>query len=336
MAIEIIAEAAQGFLNGGIIKALQLVEMSAAAGADAVKFQLVYADELCTTDYEHYDLFSKLEMPDSSWAALCARAAELNIKVYFDVFGARSLALACELGAYGLKIHSTDLLNYTLLKLIAKAPVSRVILAVGGTYFDEITAAVKLLAHKELILMHGFQGYPTNLPDNHLARINILKQQFPNYPIGFADHVPIGSAEQLWLSAVAIGAGVQVLEKHITTSVVLKEEDYESALNPDEFKQYVFNMQQAAAAMGVVNLQANDYAMSASETNYRKKMKKHVIAQRTINAGAVLTEDDLSLKRTSHVQHVYWDIQKVVGKRVVTALEANQSILATNLEMAEV
>jgi N,N'-diacetyllegionaminate synthase len=33
-----------------------------ATGADAVKYQLVYADELATPDYKYYELFRSLEM----------------------------------------------------------------------------------------------------------------------------------------------------------------------------------------------------------------------------------------------------------------------------------
>ena len=35
---------------------------AATAGADAVKYQLVLADELAAPDYKHYDLFKSLEM----------------------------------------------------------------------------------------------------------------------------------------------------------------------------------------------------------------------------------------------------------------------------------
>ncbi len=56
--IEIIAELAQGF-EGNCMKARLLIQAAAAA-----KFQMVYADELATSDYKYYDLFKSLEMKD--------------------------------------------------------------------------------------------------------------------------------------------------------------------------------------------------------------------------------------------------------------------------------
>ena len=55
MKVEIIAEMAQGF-EGSFNQAKLLVKAAASAGANAVKFQLVYADELATNDYLHYNL----------------------------------------------------------------------------------------------------------------------------------------------------------------------------------------------------------------------------------------------------------------------------------------
>jgi N,N'-diacetyllegionaminate synthase len=67
MQIEIIAELAQGF-EGRPEQARLLMKAAASAGADAAKYQLVYADELATPDYKYYDLFRSLEMPDDVWA----------------------------------------------------------------------------------------------------------------------------------------------------------------------------------------------------------------------------------------------------------------------------
>ena len=42
------------------------------SGADAVKFQLVLADELAVPTYEYYDLFKSLEMEKSIWQVIVA------------------------------------------------------------------------------------------------------------------------------------------------------------------------------------------------------------------------------------------------------------------------
>ena len=61
--LKIIAEIAQGF-EGNFEQSKLLIKAAAKAGADAVKFQLVYADELATVDYQYYSLFKELEMEE--------------------------------------------------------------------------------------------------------------------------------------------------------------------------------------------------------------------------------------------------------------------------------
>ncbi|MGH8694775.1 MAG: N-acetylneuraminate synthase family protein, partial [Burkholderiales bacterium] len=324
MSLEIIAEAAQGFLGDPSRKTLALAAFAAAAGADAVKFQLVYADELCTAEHRHYQLFKNLEMPDLDWQAVAERCREKKIFLYLDIFGERSLELACRIGAHGLKLHSTDVLNLPLIRQVAKASIQRVVLSAGGTFREEIQEAISLLAGKHLVLMHGFQGYPTPLEDNQLSRIQWLKAAYPAHKIGFADHVPESNPERLWLSVAAVAVGATVLEKHITSASVMREEDYESALNPDEFARYVVNMRQAYAAMGSVAEKA-DFGMSQSEQQYRNAMKKHVVAARDLPAGTKLTAGDLAMKRTSSTKAVLRDLRAAEGKRLKHAVPRDQT-----------
>lgn len=65
----IVAEAAQGFEGDpGILRLL--VCAAAKAGADAVKLQIVFADEVAVPGYAYYDLFRQLEMAGAEWRAI--------------------------------------------------------------------------------------------------------------------------------------------------------------------------------------------------------------------------------------------------------------------------
>ncbi len=329
--IEIIAEAAQGFLGAPREKTALLARFAAAASADAVKFQLVYADELCTPDYKHYKLFGELEMPDRDWEALAAQCAALGIGLYVDIFGPRSLALAEKMKVRGVKLHSTDMLNASLLGAVARSGVARVLVSAGGCHLDELERALGILSGKQLVIMHGFQGYPTLAEENQIARIAALRARFPAHPIGFADHVPETDAARLWLACVAVGAGATVIEKHLTTASVAKEEDHESALNPDEFAQFAAHIRLARGAFGDSGA-ANDFGMTAREKNYRKQMKKHVVALRDLAAGSVLREDDLTLKRTAAGEGVLYEISAASGRKLGGAVRAGSPILESMLK----
>src|SRR4051794_31487643 len=136
--ITIVAEAAQGYEGDPTIGRL-LARAAARAGADMVKFQIIYADELASPSYQHYALFRQLEMADASWRAIADETSRAKIGLAFDVYGERSLALALELGAAAVKIHATDFFNHTLVAAaLAAAP--RVYLSAGGIEQAELAA----------------------------------------------------------------------------------------------------------------------------------------------------------------------------------------------------
>ncbi len=63
---KIIAELAQGY-EGKVDIAKQLIDSAKLAGADYAKIQVVYADELSTSDYKDYKIFKSLELDKVKW-----------------------------------------------------------------------------------------------------------------------------------------------------------------------------------------------------------------------------------------------------------------------------
>jgi sialic acid synthase SpsE len=325
--IEIIAETAQGF-EGKPEQARLLVRAAAAAGADLVKFQLVYADELATPDYKYYDLFKSLEMADDVWSDLTAMGSTLGIQLSFDVFGARSLALSEKLGVGTVKLHGTDIANRGFLDLIARSAISRVLLGAGGAHQDELGTALEILSGKSVVVLLGFQSYPTPTETNHLARVRSLVERYgdrgPRLAVGFADHEAPESPLRYALAATALGFGATVIEKHLTLGRVMKLEDHESALNPDEFQEFCSVIRGCARAIGEVADQ-NDFGMSESEQGYRRMIRRHVVARRDLAAGTRLSPADLGLKRTS-AEHVVTDVEAAYGKTLARDLRANAPV----------
>ena len=329
----IIAEAAQGY-EGDIGLAKSLVRAAAGAGADALKFQLVYADELCTPDYKYHQLFSSLEMPDGQWADLGRLAREQNVDLMLDVFGSRSLALAAAIGVTGVKIHSTDMANVGLLGEAAASAVPLVLLSTGGCTRDEIAEALAILRAKNVVLLHGYQGYPTPLESNQIARLDVLRALGASgargwkVRLGFADHVPSNDPLRFLLAATAVGHGARVIEKHLTLALAMKMEDHESALNPDEFALFAATMRQCLRAVGLPStlLDRPDFGMHKSELTYRANTRKHVVALRPLSAGNVVAPDMVGLKRTAAERFIY-DPREVYGKRLACDVPASAAIV---------
>jgi N,N'-diacetyllegionaminate synthase len=322
----IIAEAAQGYEgNAGLAHAL--VRAAAGAGADALKLQLVYADELCTADYKHHALFRSLEMADTVWRDLADYAQQQKIALMLDVFGPRSLALAIDIGAAAVKIHSTDMSNIGLLRHVAASSAPLVLLSTGGCVRDEIVEALGTFAAKPVVLLHGYQGYPTPLEGNQVRRLGELhaiaaaSAGTNTIRLGFADHVPSDDPLRFTLSATALGLGVSVLEKHVTLAQAMRMEDHESALNPDEFARFVTNMRQCVHALAADERSARDFGMHPSEHAYRASTRKHVVALRPLTAGTVIVPDMVGLKRTSS-EHFVSELREIYGRRLARDVPA--------------
>ena len=332
MAVEIIAELAQGF-EGKPEQAFLLMKAAANAGASAAKYQLVFADELATPDYKYYELFKSLEMPDDVWKKLSNYADDLKISLQLDIFGARSLSLAQDLNVPAIKLHGTDIANVGLLSEVAKSSIKKILLGAGGAHFNELKQAVDSLSGKQVVVLLGFQGYPTPSDTNQISRVSLLKKYFsenyPNVTIGFADHASPESTLRYALATMAVGAGAKVIEKHLTLGRVMKMEDHESALNPDEFFEFSNTLKECALALGESTL-VEDFDMSDSEKGYRKMIRRHVVSSVKLNVGDKLQPSQLTLKRTS-VENPIVELSAVYNKNLRSAVDVNRPILLKDL-----
>ena len=329
MKVQIIAELAQGF-EGNPDQAKLLLRAALNSGASAAKFQLIIADELATPDYKYYNLFRSLEMPEDIWSDLFSYAVKSNIELHLDIFGARSLNLAQKIGVEAIKLHATDITNIDLIDQIARSSIKKIIIGAGGSHIEEIDEVVSRLTSKNILILLGFQGYPTPNEANQINRIHLFCERYKKYKnrvqIGFSDHAPPDSPLKYAIPVAAIGAGAVALEKHLTLGRVMKLEDHESALNPDEFETFAKIVRDCAAALG----DKNDFGITESEKTYRKNIRRHVVACRDIPQGTILLPQDLTLKRTS-AENPISDLGLVYQRIALTNIDKNQPIFQKNI-----
>ena len=322
MSVEIIAEAAQGY--EGTPKLAELLALGAVrSGADAVKFQLVLADELAVPTYEYYDLFKSLEMDISVWERIVELIKDSQKKVYFDIYGDLSLELAKQLGASGVKISTTDFYNKPLVRK-AIASFDKVFISIGGVSAEELDELVQTLGETTHVsLMYGFQAEPTPTEENNLLRLAEFRKLYPNISLGFMDHSLGTSDEAFYLPLMALSLGVAYIEKHITLDPILQIEDYISALEPAKFEKFVSIVRQMEPALGMSELR-----LTEKELRYKSLAGKVVVAKRKILAGTKLQEEDLVLKRvgTDGSADCYRSIDEILGMVVQHNVSVNSPI----------
>lgn len=339
--VKIIAECAQGYACPAQVDsmhlAMWLVKAAKCSGADSVKFQLVIADELACPSYKHYNLFKSLELGESVWSRVASVAKSLEIELIFDIFGKESLQIADRLGVKTIKIHPTDFCNVELLRDVSSSEsICNVIAGCGGATQEELNSSLNLLkTMKSVTLLLGFQGYPTSRSDNCLIRLKrfaeIAKSFGDHMNIGFADHADPDDSDSTHLAVMALGFGATVIEKHFTLARCLKLEDHESALSPDEFKNFVDVIRACVEAVSDTSISSSSFDLPETEQVYRSIVSRHVVASRDIHVGERLSESDLCLKRSESVSPIT-ELQSVIGKFAIKPISANSPISLEELE----
>jgi len=327
--IFILAEVAQSY-EGIIETLLEISSRACQSGVDGVMFQVVFADELAVEDYVHYDLFKSLEMPKKNWKQVIDIIHGQNKLALGEVFGKRSAELMLELGADAFKIHASDLSNIPFLKEIGKSN-KPILLSVGGALMEEIEEAVKILKKNgvpELVLLHGYQLCPTEISDTRFSKMKLIIDTF-QLPIGYSDHIAgcvdskVSCPNELayYLPLIAVGAGAQLIEKHIILDRSKAWEDYESALSCDEFQKFVNLIRAFEQCQGLPN-----FELCQSEKMYRKNTKKCIVASKIIPDGTILTEDCITFKRIEKPEEGITNINSVIGRKTAEKIQIDDPI----------
>ena len=330
MNTRIIAEVAQGY-EGRPDYCDLYVRAAAKAGAAAVKFQIVFADDTAEPGYEHYEFYKQLEMDVGVWQGIKARAEALDILLFTDISGDRAMKIAETIRPDGIKIHSSNFFNRALIRRAFEVS-DRVFVSLGGVEESEIQRLVDEVEdwgfRDRLGLLFGFQSEPTPIEMSKLAGLPLLRDRFPGMEIGYMDHAPVESDDQIHISLMAMTLGADWIEKHLTLSRYLEIEDCVSALEPDEFAHYVATLTRLSAAFGTAVT-----SLSEAERTYRDKSVKKLVAARNIESDRPITLEDIGFKRSPRIPPFqgFHDPRAILGKRLVKPLEAGAAILEENL-----
>ncbi len=295
----------------------RLVDIAADANVNGIQVQILSVKNVVAPYHRVYELGLKLEIPKRDWLEIIEHAKERGLQVWVNVFDESGVEFARDPQVDAIKIHSSDLSNLDMLEKVSSIgkPVS---LSTGGSTLDEIAQAVFYLKDNgvnNLILMHGYQAYPTKINESNINYLKTLNRIF-NCPVGYQDHTVGGSEFSFILPLTAFALGAVLLEKHITSDRSLKHTDYESALNPDELKRFVELANEMNDALDSGDLKP----FSEDVINYRRNFKKSIVAARNIMKGEVFSKDMLIYLRADE-GFPPSDMNKVVGRKSLQDLE---------------
>jgi len=297
----VIAEAGVNH-NGDVALAERLVDVAAASGADAVKFQTFHAERLVSlhaakaryqqdttpAGESQFEMIRKLELSHEAHARLAARARAAGVAFISTPFDHESVDLLAALDVPLFKVPSGEVTNLPLLEHIGRMG-KPVILSTGMSSLGEVETAVDTLVRagaKALTLLHCTSSYPAE-PDDVNLRAMLTMQQAFRLPVGYSDHT-LGL--EVALAAVALGACV--IEKHFTLDPALPGPDHRASLPPEELTRLVTGIRTVERALG-----DGVKRSMPGEADVRAIARRSVVAARDLTAGTVLTAADVALKR---------------------------------------
>ena len=148
----VIAEAGVNH-NGSADLAIELVDIAADSGADAIKFQTFSAEKLVrlgaekaeyqkreTGDGDQYSMLKKLEMSPELHLALIERCELHKIEFMSTAFDEEALDFLIEHGMKRIKVPSGELTNHPFLRYIAAKNLP-IIMSTGMASLEEIVEA---------------------------------------------------------------------------------------------------------------------------------------------------------------------------------------------------
>jgi N,N'-diacetyllegionaminate synthase len=297
----IIAEAGVNH-NGDLERARKLVKESAAAGADAVKFQTFSAEKLASpsaemADYQvenvgargtQLDMLRSLELPREWHHHLLDEARRLGIIFLSTPFDEESADFLDEMGVDAFKVGSGDLTNLPLLRHVARKR-KPLILSTGMSWLAEVEAAIAAVhaeGNSEIILLHCVSSYPAAAADVNLRAMASMAVAF-GIPVGYSDHT-LG----IEVATAAVALGAVVVEKHLTIDKTLPGPDHRASLEPPELRAMIQGIRVVESAMGDGRKRPRP-----AELNTAQVARKSIVAARDLARGKYLEPDDLVMQR---------------------------------------
>lgn len=329
--VYIIAEAGVNH-NGSVDLALEMIDVAAACGADAVKFQTFnsrkeisrhaekaeYQKVTSGRDESLLEMALKLELDEAAHHRLLAYCREKDIKFLSSPFESDSIRFLDELGLDIIKIPSGQVDNLPYLRQVA-ALGKQVIFSTGMATLEEVTCALGVLMdggtpRDRITVLHCTTAYPTPFEEVNLRAMLTLRDRF-GVRVGYSDHTP-----GIEISVAAVAMGAEVIEKHFTLDKSFEGPDHQASLDPDELRAMVQAIRNVERALG-----DGIKRPTPGEIVNTHIARRCIVAARRIRKGETLVAGAITVKSPAHgLSPMRWD--EVVGTAAIRDFDEDEPV----------
>ena len=325
----VIAEAGANH-NRDLDTAYRLIDVAAAAGADAVKFQTYSGSNLYsrfTPKFEYLgvlgahsaaELLDDIALPREWQALLSAHAREQGIQFFSSPFDRQAVDELAALDVPVFKVASFEIVDLAFIEYIGTKG-RPMIVSTGMATLDEVADAVAAARRggtTEIALLQCASVYPAPPKTINLDAMATMRDEF-GVPVGLSDH-----STGIHLASAAVAAGAELVEKHFTLDRTATGPDHAFAIEPDELTAMISNIRDVEAARGDGQKRGpND----AESVEMFRNARRSIVAACAIAAGATITAEMLTVKRPGYGIKPK-ELETVVGRTAQRAIEDDEVI----------
>ncbi len=292
----------------------QLIDKAKSCGAHAVKFQLFKAKKLYPKNRKMFKIFKSIELKKSFFKKFYTYAKKLNLDVSASTFDLESARYLNQFKIDFHKVASSELTNYSLINFLSKSKLP-ILLSTGMSDLLDIKNAVEICEKNKnfnIIIMQCGSDYPLKHKDVNLSTLKTFNLNF-NYKIGFSDHT---------LSEVAgvtsVGLGATVFEKHITLNKKSNGPDHFFAMEPEEFKEYIYKIKEAHRCLGT----SKKDLLKQERLNSRRK---GLYFKKNFKKRQIFTKKDY-IEKSPPIGLTSIYLKNIIGKKLRKNVKKNQPI----------
>lgn len=329
----IIAEIGQAH-DGSVGILHSLLEAAATTGVDAVKFQVHIAHAESSNlepfripfshvDATRYDYWRRMELPEEQWVKLKQRCDELGVEFLATPFSNAAVELLERLDVNRYKIGSGDATNPLLLNKIARTQ-KEIIVSTGLSTLDELDLSVRQLREAKcpIALLQCTTKYPTTAEDVGLEWLAKLESRY-QCPVGLSDHSGL-----IYPGLGAVSLGAVAVETHITFDRKMFGPDAPASLTINDLSQLVEGIRFLEKARGAGPTKQDQ----TGRDELRRMFGKALAVNRDMQAGEIISIDDLEGKKPANGGISIYELNDVVGHRLLTAKNAWDFLTKADVE----
>jgi len=314
--IKLIAETAWHHEGDFVFMKNLINEIVKNTDADIIKMHItIDFEEYMDQSHQAYNQLKAMTFTKEQWRELIAIATKGNKEIMLLLNDTNAIEFGLSFNPDYVEIHSVCLNDIFMLKKLKKniQKHAKIVLGVGGTSFNEIENAINFLNHSNMILMFGFQNYPTIYKDVNLDKVRKLMRLFDNFEYGYADHTAGDSSYNELITLLGAASGMKYVEKHITTHFGEKRIDWPAAISVKMFNELHKKIRILDELNGTGSLSMNEGEKTYSIFG---PMKKAAVITSNLSKGDILKLINIKFTRTKEISDMsQLDVINSIGKK---------------------